>query len=273
VIIDDDHKFIFVHIPKTGGTSVRKFVDKFNTQSGSGLGVGLIEHPDIGKLDGNHIPLMTLKMYFPEQFEKFYDYESFTIIRDPSKRFLSSLYQHMRMYGADRVKGMRRSEMLASIEKLIKYLQENLDECPLGYRYIHFQRQVTYVYCEGEQIVRRLYLIDELPQLMKAIGKHLGEEKVAIAGAVAHENPSQVYKAVWMKNLHKGPGKYVDKLALTLLKTPLRPLVEDLRGLLHTPLHERIGELIEVGPIQQFLREHYAEDYALYKRLEGEKVP
>lgn len=49
MIIDDRHRFVFVHIPKCAGTSVRQVLKQFDSYEGRWANAKR-EHPELGRL-------------------------------------------------------------------------------------------------------------------------------------------------------------------------------------------------------------------------------
>ena len=59
MIIDDQNKFVFVHIPKCAGSSIRSKLDVFDTTGGF-LRPPVQEVDGVGLLDLAHLPLSEL---------------------------------------------------------------------------------------------------------------------------------------------------------------------------------------------------------------------
>jgi hypothetical protein len=88
MIINKTNRFAFVHIPKCGGTSVRKVLDTFNEWSYLG-NPWIGETKKLGTVHFSHLPLQALRILFPEDLELVLKYESFALVRDPYERFFS----------------------------------------------------------------------------------------------------------------------------------------------------------------------------------------
>ena len=78
--ISHKYKFIFIHIPKTAGTTI------CSSWEGS-----LLKHicKDTGVLGGTHKSAMDLKNMFPHEFPK---YKKWTVVRNPYDRMVSKFY-------------------------------------------------------------------------------------------------------------------------------------------------------------------------------------
>lgn len=78
--ISHKHRFIFIHIPKTAGTTI------CSSWEGSLLKDICKEH---GTLGGTHKSALDLKEMFPQEFDSYY---KFTVVRDPFDRMVSKFY-------------------------------------------------------------------------------------------------------------------------------------------------------------------------------------
>src|ERR1700744_524201 len=96
MIISDPHRFVFVHVPKCAGTSVRRALRAIDTSDGQFWRIG--EHPEMGAVHFAHLTLPDLARYFPETLAKIRDYQSMAIIRDPRDRFFSAIFQRLREF-------------------------------------------------------------------------------------------------------------------------------------------------------------------------------
>ena len=82
MIISDKEKFVFVHIPKCAGTSVRSRIEHLDDRSGAYSG-RLEQHPELGLLNYVHLPLQTLSDHFPAEFECIKSYRSLAVLGIP----------------------------------------------------------------------------------------------------------------------------------------------------------------------------------------------
>jgi hypothetical protein len=82
--------FLFIHIPKTGGTSIEAHFQKYSRMF---FYNGIRPVPPIIKVSPQHWPILTIRSIFGDDFCK----ESFTIVRNPFKR-LESEYHFQRKY-------------------------------------------------------------------------------------------------------------------------------------------------------------------------------
>ena len=78
--LSHQHKFIFIHIPKTAGTTI------CSSWEGS-----LLKHicKETGVLGGTHKSAMDLKAMFPQEWDEYF---KFTVVRNPYDRFVSKFF-------------------------------------------------------------------------------------------------------------------------------------------------------------------------------------
>ncbi len=156
MIISDQHRFAFVHVPKCGGSSVRVQLKRFDKYGGRFSRKTF--HPELGFIDLSHLPLETLRDHFPEAFEEVRSYRSFAFVREPEARFFSAVRQRIgefrRIPEPDITPGMALKEAEAVIDH-VAGAPHSLDA-----QYIHFRRQADYVFCGSEQVVRHVLAVN-----------------------------------------------------------------------------------------------------------------
>ena len=97
MIISDTQKFIFLHIPKCGGTTIRKSLINFDTRNNyfwmfDYLPGAEAESPKL-QVDKAHMTLAIFKQLYPRDFELLNDYTVFAFSRNPIKRLISSFWE------------------------------------------------------------------------------------------------------------------------------------------------------------------------------------
>lgn len=89
-MISDKLKFVFIHIPKTGGSSVSYFLKNVSneeigmTDSRVGKGKGVFVNEN-----GKNVKHLTLYEILKDEGSKYGDYYKFTIVRNPYDRTMS----------------------------------------------------------------------------------------------------------------------------------------------------------------------------------------
>jgi hypothetical protein len=164
MIISDKFRFVFVHIPKCAGTSVRKALISLDDRVGKYQHVKV--HDNLGRLDYAHIPLKVLKKYFKEDYLCIENYQAFAIVRDPPSRFPSALAQRLLMYKNRKLNNLTDHEAKREIDEVISYLSCIPKETPvLKPEFIHFARQIDYVEIDGHVPIKTVYTVEEIKYL------------------------------------------------------------------------------------------------------------
>jgi len=81
MIISHKHKFIFVHIPKTAGTSIKFAMKKGNIAN------DIVPNDEIDSDDYHHVTWRKIKRRFPEEWANYY---KFAFVRNPYDHLVSA---------------------------------------------------------------------------------------------------------------------------------------------------------------------------------------
>lgn len=256
MIINNTHKFVFIHNPKCGGTSVRSVLQSFD-ETGGKFTCRVDHHPKLGLLDYVHIPLERLKDYFPGEFRKVEAYTSFVLVRDPLERFLSALAQHMKMYRNVSIKEMTLDQISLESVLICEYLASvDIIDNPA---YIHFEKQYRFVEVEERQIVDVVLPVSLMDSLMDSLGAILGQQlKID-----EPKNQSRVYRSPSRQAL-------VDGLHPVFGSIVSRALPEKAKDVVRSMIYQstkQIGLAERLPPdVREFVSAHYQKDIALYER-------
>ena len=261
MIIDDQHKFVFVHIPKCAGTTIRQALQQFDSTHGR-FAHAHGNLPGVGRIDMGHIPLCRLKDYFPEEYKKVKQYFSVAVVREPYTRFCSSLYQHLAMYGERPVKTLTRIHFKNALDNTIKYLDKNKNEACLNYNYIHFQRQNSYVFDNGERLINRLYSTLSLDRMFEDISEQVGKKLKLIENK--HFGQAVVYKSS------------IARLGATFLSPFYTPKVQiilpqqvknQIKKAFYNRPKDKFDDILNAEIVYDFVSDYYAEDVELYQKI------
>lgn len=255
MIINRQRNFGFVHIPKCAGSTIRHQLRPFDDADGRFY--RSIEHPVLGRINGNHIPLAVLAEHFPEDFAALTTVQAYAITRDPVARFRSSLAQWLRDDGREPAE-TEPAAILSAAEAVVGYLES--DPAIIDARHILFARQVDFTDLDGRRIVSGLYPLDRLGDFFDVLAKRhdlrLNRESVW--------NPTVTYKVP--KAAAKGLKSAKD-LARALLPTGAYAALRDLGVRLFTirgapGLDQALERSSRIG---DFIAAYYHDDFRLHQ--------
>ncbi len=255
MILSDRYRFVFVHVPKCAGTSVRAAVSPYHDADSRFL-KSVELHPELGEIDFRHLPLALLRDIDPEAFEKLKTYDSFALIRDPFQRFRSALAQRTKMYLGKEFAQLEQADIRAEIDRVIAYLQS--EPRVIAPEFIHFSRQSAYIGIDGVQLVRHLYPIERLDLLGAALGRHIGTDELQIG----HDNKTTVFRQPRLKRLLRSGSAAARRVLPGAVHEALR--VHARRKLMQ-PGGAAPLPAFDDPAVQAFISRHYAADIALYR--------
>jgi hypothetical protein len=155
MIISDIEKFIFIHNPKCGGTTVRGSLMGFDSR---GDNYWMFEKQYGREIDKAHLPLDLLKIYFPEEFRLLSEYFVFGFVRHPIDRFVSSFNEaNQWLFNGVKSKEISEDEYKIKINECAKNLTiNNVSGRDFGFR--HFVQQYKMYYlgnkCYADKILK-----------------------------------------------------------------------------------------------------------------------
>lgn len=263
MIICNRHRFVFVHIPKCAGTSVRQPLAEFNEWRSAGP-PWLVEHQELWLLDYGHIPLFTLRHYLNSDFDKVSGYWSFAVVRDPFDRFPSSVSQRLKMYGGGAIQNQTTKNIKAEIQRSIDFLsRQPRHQHQLPAEYIHFQKQVDYVYLDGVQIVDSLYMVDEIGRLLQDVSVRTGVDFLVEddGGPKARQaNRSMVYRNESVRRLVDTSRPF----ARLIYRAFPKAAQQRLKSMIYVHRNSRLDSLFSSEYVTDFIKDYYHEDVMLF---------
>ena len=178
MVICHNKKCIFIHIPKTAGTSIEQFLKDNNKNEIDLLGVKL------GRAM-HHYRAIDLKKEIPELFKKYF---KFSIVRNPYDRLLSEYYW-CRIPEAGFKFGKTKTEFLNYVSKVIK--NKNFYS---NIYHEHFMPQYMFIYDSTIQ-VDNLFKYEDLDWTIDYLKK-----KLSIENDLKNLNKSRFTKEDWNEN-------------------------------------------------------------------------
>lgn len=158
MIISDRHRFVFVHIPKCAGVSVKRQLRSIDDSAGDFSRIG--DHPELGKIHFAHIPLSDLKVHFPDVHLRLCSYRSMALVRDPVDRFISAVFQRLREFKGFNQSAITPKRFAAEAKNVTRHLASTPER--LSLEYVHFNRQADYVLEDGRRLVGQVFRLDQL---------------------------------------------------------------------------------------------------------------
>lgn len=261
MIISDRNKFVFIHIPKCAGTSVRSRIEHLDDRRGA-YSSRLDEHPELGLLNYVHIPLKTLRDYFPREYECLEAYRSLAVMRDPSARFVSSVSQYSNRYSDVEMRRHTIQTLRRQVDRLIDEIEEQEALNPGGRlpaKLIHFQRQHHFTHLDGAQVVQNIV---DVSQVDNALMDALGASELRGDDAVK-ANESRVYRNEGVKILASSVKAFVPGL-----HRALSPRVSAwMAAHLHAPLTDQFATVFESAKVCDFIARYYDFDEILLNEI------
>jgi hypothetical protein len=261
MILNDTYRFVFVHIPKCAGSTVRQFFQQFDEADGF-FSKRVAKHPALGTIDYTHIPLFILKEHFPEVYAKVSTYSSYAVVRDPLERFPSSFTQHLKMYGSQKIHKMGLSEIKQEIARVISFLEKHDGvDAYLPLEYIHFQRQADYIYFQGKRIVKSIYNIENLNDMYSDISQTIKQPlQSELASKEGKANQSFVYRSeasrILVERLRPFIKTFIPEIFLDKIRMPIRKR-------LYVPRQRRLAEIFCSEYIIDFIQNYYKNDFEI----------
>ncbi|WP_425102252.1 hypothetical protein [Tropicibacter sp. S64] len=262
MIISHKHRFVFFHNPKAGGTSIRRAMEPFHD-----IGFGLW-HADPAQtrgvtVDRAHLGIDEFAGYYPELWAQVRDYDLFCLVRDPQRRFLSSVSEYCRTFTDTDLRLVSPEEGRDMVLRVVgtlaaKGVAENVVD---DFTLTHFRPQHLYWHSAQRGVAVTAYETGDIAALFARLSGRTGTALEA-----RQERAAQTYDlpkaAQW---LHAAKG-----LQGALKRVPGVSAVLD-RGKALAKARYATGQgrrlaLSEADgqTITDFVRDFYARDYALW---------
>ena len=260
MIVSDDYGFVFIHIPKCGGESVRKGLTSIDPGAADHREIG--PHPVLGEIDYGHVRLSVLKAHFPEIWDRLQRYETFAVVRDPFDRFASSLSQFLYRSKGVSLYYLDRREMQAELADMARVLSR--DPAVEHVRHSHFQRQADFIECDGATVAAHVRPLERIDLLAGDFRTHCGLT-LRLDGKVNDSRGKRTHgrDLARYRRERRGPG------AALIGGVLRRALPAETRDALRRSLRPSVeaGRVVrEDRRIRRFVESFYERDFELYDR-------
>ena len=257
MIISPKHQFVFVHIPKCAGTSVRTQLLKSDPEAIALGKLGM--HPELGQIDYGHIPLHQLRQHFPDYYQNLQDYTSFAVVRDPLERFGSALRQVLWQYEERPMTLIPPNELRAKVLDMLDRIAAEIDAPSAPF--IFFARQESFIFDEGRQIVDHLIPVDLVGAFIAHMAMRTGT--AMDTGMRANQNVDLRFKRLGGL-AYRANGFLRARLPLGL-HTRIRKVA--LAMLASKQDAASASGVLDLPEVRAFVAEHYQRDTAIYNAV------
>ena len=260
MIISPKHKFVFIHIPKCAGTSVRHQLRQCDPDH---IFLGKPgEHPVLGQIDYAHIPIAQLKEHFADHYADVVAYDSFALVRDPLDRFGSSLRQLMWQYEERPMTLIPRDELRETTLRLLDEVDKEIDQP--SYRYIFFSRQSDYIFDGDTQVTNHVLPISLVPELMDYFAARTG---VAL-DRERRSNQNVELRFKGLGGLAYGVNRVIRKALPPTLHSKIKGAA--LKLIARKGTAAEASGLLDLPEVRDFVATHYARDQGVFDKVRQE---
>jgi hypothetical protein len=156
MVYNSKRNLLYVHIPKTGGSTIEYIIDDNTlTQKEKLLGY------DKNNCALQHYDIVKLKSHFDNNFENL---NIFTIVRNPYDRIVSDFH-----FLKDILKYKTFDDYIDAAKKIIS--NNKYDENPF---YDHFKKQSDFIFLNNKQIVTEIYRFEDFENNLTHICEKYG---------------------------------------------------------------------------------------------------
>ena len=167
VIVSRSRSFVFVHIPKNGGTAFRSMLAAYHDHPQEFWWVKPTDYLDM-TLDHGHLRSWEVQMFYPDVWELMSRVRTLCFFRNPAERFVSAIYEHFRLFRQDvDLPGLAWPEQCRVAREFAETV--TLRDALQNVFLIHFSPQTWFTHHHGEPVVNTVVpLIDGLDALRTA---------------------------------------------------------------------------------------------------------
>ena len=152
-VISDDLRFAFLHVPKTGGTTIGQQIAS-QVRYDERFYEGIERDPELGEFYQDHLTMRMYAKHYAPVLEKLRSFDVYSISRDPFARFRSALAQYARNASLGELSQLPKAALRDLVGSVIARLERG-DRKSLAM--IFFRPQTEFVALNGELIARRIF--------------------------------------------------------------------------------------------------------------------
>lgn len=263
-----EHELFFMHVPKAAGTAFwTSYEDSLRSlewderlilpslRRAEGDPWYYSHHPEIGPLHLGHLPLATIRDHFPRLFDSMTHGRSFAIVRDPAKRFLSSIQQRLREFGRVSIARIDGELLIKESRYFIDWLSGRSTFSDR--EYIHLAPQCDFIELSGQQFVDHVFAIENMANVKAWL-----ETEYGIRPKTQLRSNESLVAPPWMQSLPPSLIETYRKMVPADAKALIYRYLA--RAKLLKPATTITTDLTLPTDVLQFLREFYARDFEIH---------
>lgn len=259
MIISRRTKTAFIHIPKNGGTTVRRQMHQLHDIDASFNAAANL--PGVGRVHLAHLPSRTIREHFPEVYQILLDCQIFVLCRDPFSRFRSSVSQHLKLYKNISMASLGEAELRSRILDLIGEIETSPDVLPIKLN--HFVRQTEML---DDEMEISLFALEDMACMMEQISLRTGIP-------MRHDRKDNETISLRDERLRKPLSRIAVELEKKLPSTAYQALQKLAKRVLQKPIPQTTEVAFHSPEVLNFVKTHYADDIELHRSaIEGRLV-
>lgn len=251
MIISRRTKTAFIHIPKNGGTTVRRQMLQLHDIEASFAAAANLA--GIGRVHLAHLPIRTIQEHFPEVYQILLTCQVFAVCRDPFSRFRSSVSQHFKLYKNIAIASLDEAELRSRILGLIDEIETSPDVLPIKLN--HFIRQTEML---DDEMDVSLFALEDLADMMERISARTGIP-------MRHDRKDNETISLRDERLRKPLSLIAVELEKRLPSPAYQTLQKLAKRALQKPIPEKTEDIFHSPEIMDFVKTHYADDVKLHQ--------
>lgn len=256
-VISDDLRFAFLHVPKTGGTTIGQQIASQVRHDGRFF-EGVEKDPELGEFYQDHLTMRMYARHYAPVLEKLRSFDVYAIVRDPFARFRSALAEFSRLSSLGELSQLPRSALMDMVGSVIARLERNDGKSLFM---IFFRPQAEFVALNGELIARRIFDLSNLSEF----SAEMAEKYQVRMNVEEYRRKTPHYD----RQMFGRVAGYKD-IAARILPAPIFDLAKQgVKRVLRRDGDSEFDEILARMEIHSFVKDYYREDYDI---LENQSI-
>lgn len=164
---------------------------------------------------------------------------------------------------------MMTSEFKQAMDEALDFLSaNNAPKTYLPYQYVHFQRQVDFVYDHGQRIVNNIYPVTGINRMLVDIEQQTGWKlREAQTAAATKVNETVFYRNSVARVMAESARPILRLITSERQRQRLR---EATRSVFYVARDRGLGDIFESEYVNDFVADYYRDDIQLFQDVLGE---